>query len=116
MTAFFSRLKDADPGAWTAYTRHEFVRLVGAGALPEACFRRYLIQDYLFLVHFARAWALAAFKSDGLDDIRAAAALVLAALAAAGESRIYGVDHLDRGYAGLENKLAALGADVVRVG
>lgn len=49
-------------------------------------------------------------------DIRAAAALVLAALAAAGESRIYGVDHLDRGYAGLENKLAALGADVVRVG
>ena len=74
MTALFSRLKDDDPGAWTAYTRHEFVRLLGAGTLPEACFRRYLIQDYLFLVHFARAWALAAFKSDDLAGIRAAAA------------------------------------------
>ena len=48
-------------------------------------------------------------------DIRAVAALVLAALAAAGESHIYGVDHLDRGYARLEDKLAALGADIARV-
>ena len=38
------------------------------------CFRHYLIQDYLFLIHFARAWALAAFKADDLTEIRGATA------------------------------------------
>ena len=44
------------------------------GSLPESCFRHYLAQDYLFLIHFARAYGLAAYKADGLDDIRQAAA------------------------------------------
>ncbi len=45
-------------------------------------------------------------------DIRATAALVVAALAADGESRVYGVDHLDRAYADLPGQLRALGADI----
>jgi thiaminase/transcriptional activator TenA len=52
----FSRLVAAAAEPWRAYTKHEFVRLLASGSLPEVCFRRYLIQDYLFLVHFARAW------------------------------------------------------------
>ena len=72
--SLFARLTGACPADWTAYTRHEFVRGLGDGSLPEACFRHYLVQDYLFLIHFARAWALAAFKSDDLADIRGAAA------------------------------------------
>ena len=44
------------------------------GTLPEACFRHYLGQDYLFLIHFARAYALAAYKAETLGDIRQAAA------------------------------------------
>ena len=48
-------------------------------------------------------------------DIRAAAALVVAALAAEGASHIYGLQHLDRGYAQLERKLATLGAQVARL-
>ena len=48
-------------------------------------------------------------------DIRAAAALVVAALAADGESRVYGVDHLDRAYAALDRTLSRLGAHVDRV-
>jgi thiaminase/transcriptional activator TenA len=40
--------------------------------LPEECFRHYLEQDYLFLIHFSRAWALAVYKSDTLADMRAA--------------------------------------------
>ena len=48
-------------------------------------------------------------------DIRATAALVLAALAAEGESEIRGLDHLDRGYQQFERKLAALGAKIERV-
>ena len=36
------------------------------GELPETSFRRYLAQDYLFLIHFARAYGLAAFKGETL--------------------------------------------------
>jgi thiaminase/transcriptional activator TenA len=53
-----------------AYTDHGFIRAVGDGSLPEACFRHYLGQDYLFLIHFARAYGLAAYKSETLPDIR----------------------------------------------
>ncbi len=49
-------------------------------------------------------------------DIRAAVALVLAGLAAAGETRLVGLDHLDRGHDGMAARLAACGAAVRRVG
>ena len=40
------------------------------GTLPEAAFRHYLVQDYLFLIEFARAYALAVYKSPSLADMR----------------------------------------------
>lgn len=49
------------------------------------------------------------------SDLRAGAALVIAALHAHGESEIEGLDHLDRGYETLEGKLQALGAQITRV-
>jgi thiaminase/transcriptional activator TenA len=66
----FSRLVSANAGAWSAYVDHGFVRGLADGSLPQAAFRRYLTQDYLFLIHFSRAWALAVFKSDTLADMR----------------------------------------------
>ena len=80
MGELFSRLVAASSEAWRAYTRHDFVGLLACGELPEACFRRYLIQDYLFLVHFARAWGLAIYKSDTLGEMRRAQRLVAATL------------------------------------
>jgi thiaminase/transcriptional activator TenA len=76
----FSRLVAASSEAWRAYTKHDFVLLLARGELPEACFRRYLIQDYLFLIHFARAWGLAIYKSDTLGEMRRAYRLVAATL------------------------------------
>lgn len=49
------------------------------------------------------------------SDLRASAALVLAALAATGDSVIRRIYHLDRGYEAIEMKLRLLGADVRRV-
>ena len=49
-------------------------------------------------------------------DLRASASLVIAGLVAAGETVVNRVYHLDRGYEALEQKLAACGADVERVG
>jgi UDP-N-acetylglucosamine 1-carboxyvinyltransferase len=48
------------------------------------------------------------------SDLRASAALVLAALAAQGETVIHRIYHLDRGYEKLEWKLQRLGADIRR--
>jgi UDP-N-acetylglucosamine 1-carboxyvinyltransferase len=47
-------------------------------------------------------------------DIRASSALVLAGLVAQGETHIHRVYHIDRGYEAIENRLAALGADIER--
>jgi thiaminase/transcriptional activator TenA len=44
------------------------------GTLAAAAFRHYLVQDYLFLIEFARAYALAVYKSPQLADMREAAA------------------------------------------
>lgn len=48
-------------------------------------------------------------------DLRASASLVVAALAAEGETSIHRIYHLDRGYEKMEEKLKKLGADVKRV-
>ena len=48
-------------------------------------------------------------------DLRASSCLVLAGLAAEGETVISRVYHLDRGYEYIETKLAALGADIARI-
>lgn len=63
-------LKAACADPWEAYIHHPFCRQLAAGTLPEACFRHYLTQDYLFLIHFSRAWALAATKAEAVDELR----------------------------------------------
>jgi thiaminase (transcriptional activator TenA) len=80
MAGLFDRLVSAAGPTWHSYTRHEFVLQLARGDLPEAAFRHYLIQDYLFLLHFARAWGLAIYKSDTLAEMRRAQNLVAATL------------------------------------
>ncbi|WP_339037035.1 thiaminase II [Bradyrhizobium symbiodeficiens] len=72
--SFFERLKTAASVEWRAYTEHPFTNGLADGSLPEAAFRHYLVQDYLFLIEFARAYALAVYKSPRLADMREAAA------------------------------------------
>src|SRR5215471_2880574 len=76
----FPRLVAASDPDWRAYIRHSFVLSLASGDLPEACFRRYLVQDYLFLIHFARAWGLAIYKSDTMAEMRRAQRFVAATL------------------------------------
>ena len=54
-----------------------------------------------------------ALKSEA-SDLRASMCLILAALAATGTSEIDGLNHLDRGYENLEDKLTNLGAIIKR--
>jgi thiaminase/transcriptional activator TenA len=76
----FGRLKAAAAADWQSYVDHDFVRQMDAGTLPQAAFRTYLVQDYLFLVQFARAYALATYKSRTLGDMKAAQAGLAAIL------------------------------------
>ncbi|MDD7971570.1 TenA family protein [Roseinatronobacter alkalisoli] len=71
----FALWRDQAP-QWREYTHHAFVEAVRQGDLPRPNFLHYLQQDYVFLMHFSRAWALAAVKADSLSEMRAASATV----------------------------------------
>jgi len=51
-----------------------------------------------------------------IPDIRAGCSYILAALCAEGTSEVYGIEHIERGYEGLDAKLRALGAKIEKVG
>ena len=72
----FAAWRAAAGDHWSAYTRHAFVEGLRDGSLPPTAFLDYLVQDYLFLIHFSRAWALAVTKADTVDEMRLAAATV----------------------------------------
>ncbi|KAK1835127.1 thiamine biosynthesis protein [Podospora conica] len=61
---------------WHQFVNHPFVLAMGDATLPLESFKGYLIQDYLYLVHFARANALASYKAKTLQDITASATIV----------------------------------------
>ncbi len=79
--SFFEHLKTEASAEWRAYTEHPFPTGMAEGTLSEAAFRHYLVQDYLFLIEFARAYALAVYKSRQLSDMREAASGLSAILA-----------------------------------
>ncbi|NKC03309.1 TenA family protein [Ochrobactrum haematophilum] len=66
----FTRLRAATPGDWKPYIEHEFVRGLGDGTLPKAAFLHYLRQDYVYLHHYARAFALGVVKANTLQETR----------------------------------------------
>ena len=79
--SLYDRLRRGAGPLWERYVGHPFVRGLADGTLPQAAFRRYLRQDYLFLIHFVRAYALAGYKSTRLEDVQAAADGMTALLA-----------------------------------
>jgi thiaminase/transcriptional activator TenA len=55
---------------WHAYTHHPFVEGLRDGTLPREAYLHYLVQDYVFLIHFSRAWALAVVKAETVEEMR----------------------------------------------
>lgn len=72
----FGAWRSAAGQTWTDYVDHPFVRQLGDGSLPRQSFLHYLVQDYVFLIHFSRAWALAVVKSESLEEMKTAAGTV----------------------------------------
>ncbi|NVK34826.1 MAG: thiaminase II [Rhodobacteraceae bacterium] len=70
--SLFERLREDNKAVWQRYTQHNFVMSMARGDLPEESFKTYLQQDYLFLIQFSRAYALAVYKASNLADMREA--------------------------------------------
>eukprot|EP00171_Calliarthron_tuberculosum_P017943 IDg17943t1 len=74
----FALLRASCEPLWRRYVGHTFVTRVIDGSLPHAAYTRYLRQDWVFLLHYARAWALAAVKASTMNELRAATATAAA--------------------------------------
>lgn len=72
----FTALCSSTPALWAEYTHHPFVRQLQHATLPRANFLLYLKQDFLFLRHYTRAWALAVVKSTTQLEMRVACQMV----------------------------------------
>ena len=55
---------------WPEYNNHPFVRGLETGTLDPQKFRRYIIQDYLYLNEYAKVFALGIAKAKSLDTMR----------------------------------------------
>ncbi|MGJ8522995.1 Aminopyrimidine aminohydrolase [Carnimonas sp. R-84981] len=76
----YGRLREHTGSNWHAYVNHTFVQQLAQGTLPITAFKHYLVQDYLFLTHFARAYALLVSKLRSVRHMRFATASLNATL------------------------------------
>lgn len=65
---------------WDAYVHHRFVHQLADGTLPRAEFLAWMVQDYLYLISYTRAYALLIYKSDTVARMRSAATIVFGLL------------------------------------
>ena len=70
----FNKLKSNILEEWNLYTQHKFVQKISDGSLDKKLYLKYLKQDYVFLIHFSRAWALLVTKSKSVNEMRIASA------------------------------------------
>ena len=62
--SFSKGLKERAKKVWEEGYNHPFVQELGMGTLPKEKFKFYLLQDYLYLIQYAKVFALGAVKSD----------------------------------------------------
>lgn len=62
--SFSKSLKEKAGTVWEAGYNHPFVQGLGQGTLPKDSFQFYLLQDYRYLLSYAKVFALGALKAD----------------------------------------------------
>jgi thiaminase/transcriptional activator TenA len=72
----YSRLRKESGEEWHAYVTHRFVRGLADGTLPHDEYVAWMVQDYLYLIHYTRAYALLVYKSETVAQMRRAAGIV----------------------------------------
>jgi len=66
---YFYKLKSSCNREWSEYTEHKFLSDLVNNKLPNKNFKKYLIQDYIFLQQLLKILALSVYKSNSFDEI-----------------------------------------------
>ena len=66
---YFYKLKSNCNKEWSEYTDHKFLSDLVSSKLPDKNFKKYLVQDYIFLQQFLKILALSVYKSNSYDEI-----------------------------------------------
>jgi len=66
---YFYKLKSSCNKEWSEYTDHKFLSDLVSSKLPNKNFKKYLVQDYIFLQQFLKILALSVYKSNSYDEI-----------------------------------------------
>ena len=66
---YFYKLKSSCNKEWSEYTDHKFLSDLVSNKLPDKNFKKYLVQDYIFLQQFLKILALSVYKSDSFEEI-----------------------------------------------
>jgi len=66
---FFYRLKSSCEKEWSEYTEHKFLSDLVSNKLPDKNFKKYLVQDYIFLQQFLKILALSVYNSKSFKEI-----------------------------------------------
>ena len=66
---FFYILKSSCKKDWSEYTEHKFLLNLVNNKLPDKNFKKYLVQDYIFLQQFLKILALSVYKSKSFVEI-----------------------------------------------
>ena len=66
---YFYKLKSSYNKEWSEYTDHKFLSDLVSSKLPDKNFKKYLVQDYIFLQQFLKILALSVYKSDSFEEI-----------------------------------------------
>ena len=66
---FFYILKSSCKKEWSEYTEHKFLLNLVNNKLPDKNFKKYLVQDYIFLQQFLKILALSVYKSKSFEEI-----------------------------------------------
>jgi len=66
---YFYKLKSSCSKEWCEYTDHKFLSDLVSNKLPDKNFKKYLVQDYIFLQQFLKILALSVYKSKSFEEI-----------------------------------------------
>ena len=66
---YFYELKSSCNKEWSEYTNHKFLSDLVTNKVPDKNFKKYLIQDYIFLQQFLKILALSVYKSNSFEEV-----------------------------------------------
>ncbi len=72
----YGNLRRGVAAEWKAYVEHDFVARIADGTLARDEFFAWMVQDYLYLIHYTRAYALLVYKSGKVARMASAASIV----------------------------------------